>query len=150
MTLYCSEHLIFSGKNTPQNLLFYKTAPIGRFQIPVIFLERKKQKNLFISTEAFVRRCSVNKVVLKNSHGSQENTCPRVSLLIKLQAWSSGTSVFLRILWKFQVHHFYKRPPMDASIPPLCLIHLKSCNCIKINPFHYQGKELLQRMFQFF
>ena len=66
MTLYCPEHLIFSGKNTPQNPLFYKTAPIGRFQIPVIFLEREKQKNLFIFTEAFVRRCSVNKIVLKN------------------------------------------------------------------------------------
>ena len=36
--------------------------------------------------EAVVRRCSVNKVFLEISQNSQENTCARVSFLIKLQA----------------------------------------------------------------
>ena len=37
-------------------------------------------------TEAVVQRCFVNKVFLEISQNSQENTCVRVSLLIKLQA----------------------------------------------------------------
>ena len=52
-------------------------------------------------TEAVVQRCS------EISQNSQENTCARVSLLMKLQALpgylflDSGTGVFLRILWSF-------------------------------------------------
>ena len=53
-----------------------------------------------------------------------------------MQAWSSDTSVFLWILWKFQPHLFYRWPSVAASTSPLCLIHLKSWNCIKINLFH--------------
>ena len=55
--------------------------------------------------EAVVRRCSVKKVFLEISQNSQENTCARVSFLIKLQALGlrpatllkrdSGTDVFL-------------------------------------------------------
>ena len=37
------------------------------------------------SSEVAIRRCSVEKMFLKISHDSQENTCPRVSFLIKLQ-----------------------------------------------------------------
>ena len=36
-------------------------------------------------TEAIVQRCSVKKVFLEISQNSQENTCARVSFLIKLQ-----------------------------------------------------------------
>ena len=38
-------------------------------------------------TEAVIQRCSVKKVFLRISQISQENTCARVSFLIKLQAW---------------------------------------------------------------
>ena len=38
------------------------------------------------STEAVAQRCSVKKVFLEISQNSQENTCARVSFLIKLQA----------------------------------------------------------------
>ena len=41
-------------------------------------------------TEAVVQRCSVKMVFLEFSQNSQENTCARVSFLIKLQA--SGLS----------------------------------------------------------
>ena len=37
-------------------------------------------------SEAVVQRCSVKKVVLEISQNSQENTCAKVSFLIKLQA----------------------------------------------------------------
>ena len=60
-------------------------------------------------TEAVVRRCSVEKVFLQISKNSQENTCVRVSFLIKLQVWGlhlyykggSGTVAFLWILRNF-------------------------------------------------
>ena len=42
----------------------------------------------FINTEAFVQRCSLKKVFLENSQNSKENTCARVSFLIKLQTWA--------------------------------------------------------------
>ena len=42
----------------------------------------------YLTTEAVTERCSVKKVFLKISKSSQENTCARVSFLIKLQAIS--------------------------------------------------------------
>ena len=44
-----------------------------------------------VPSEAVVRRCSVKKVFLKTSQNSQENTCARVSFLIKRlthEAWN--------------------------------------------------------------
>ena len=40
-----------------------------------------------VDPDATVHRCSVKKVFLKISQNSQENTCARVSLLIKFQAY---------------------------------------------------------------
>ena len=40
-------------------------------------------------TEAVAQRCSVKKMFLEISQNSQENTCARVSLLIKMQALQS-------------------------------------------------------------
>ena len=39
-----------------------------------------------VSREAVAQRCSVKKVFIEISQQSQENTCARVSFLIKLQA----------------------------------------------------------------
>ena len=47
----------------------------------------QKEINIWIALEAIVQRCSVKKVFLGISQNSQENTCARVSFLIKLQAW---------------------------------------------------------------
>ena len=47
---------------------------------------------MFITTEAVVQRCSLKKMFLEISQNSQENTCTRVSFLIKFS--------FLIILWK--------------------------------------------------
>ena len=54
-----------------------------------------------VATEAIAQRCSIKKMLLEISQNSQENTCARVSFLIKLQARDSGTSVFLWILQNF-------------------------------------------------
>ena len=43
-------------------------------------------KILFLNKEAVIQRCSVRKLFLETSQNSQENTCARVSFLIKLQA----------------------------------------------------------------
>ena len=43
----------------------------------------------------------LDNVFSENSQNSQENTCVRVSFLINLQAWDSGTCVFLWILRNF-------------------------------------------------
>ena len=40
---------------------------------------------VFRSTEAVIQRCSLEKLFLEISQNSQENTCARVSFLIKLQ-----------------------------------------------------------------
>ena len=58
------------------------------------------------------------------SQNSQENTCARVSFLIKLRAWvlqlylnrESGTGFFLWILLNFKEHLFYRTPPVAASV----------------------------------
>ena len=65
-----------------------------------------------------MQRCSVNKAFLKISQNLQENTCARVSFLIKLLTKAcnfilkirSGTSVFLWILWNFQECLVYSTP----------------------------------------
>ena len=47
-------------------------------------MNRKTVKKI---TEAVVQRCSIKKVLIKFLQNSQENTCARVSFLIKLQTW---------------------------------------------------------------
>ena len=41
------------------------------------------------------QRCSVKKLFVKISQNSQENTCARVSFLIKLQAWGIFFTEFI-------------------------------------------------------
>ena len=49
-------------------------------------LQNKNRLTGFRGSEAVVLRSSVKKVFLEISQSSQENTCARVSFLIKLQA----------------------------------------------------------------
>ena len=68
------------------------------------------------------KRCSAKKVLLKISQNSQENTCARVSFLIKLQALRPAT--LLKTLAQvlscefceiFKNNFFYRTPLMAAS-----------------------------------
>ena len=52
------------------------------------------------------RRCSTKKVFLQISQNLQENTCAKVSFLIKLHAWG----VFLWILRNFFTEHLRTTP----------------------------------------
>ena len=64
-----------------------------------------------IITEAAVQRCSVKKVFLEIS---QENTCDRVSFLIKLQ--ETLAQVFSCEFCEISKNTFsYRKPPMAAS-----------------------------------
>ena len=47
-------------------------------------------------SEVVAQRCSVKKVLLEILQNSQENTCARVSILIKLQADASNFTEHLR------------------------------------------------------
>ena len=55
--------------------------PRQHFKNKILILSAKND------SEAAVRRCSVKMVFWKISQNSQENTCPRLPFLIKLQTW---------------------------------------------------------------
>ena len=65
----------------------------------VAFIPNLDDRYFFIlrCAEAVTRRCSVKNLFLKILKNSQENTCARVSFLIKLQLYyrDPGTGVFL-------------------------------------------------------
>ena len=83
-----------------------KPGVIDHSNLKYLYFPRKETSH---DEEAVVQRCSVKNVFLEISQNSQENTCARVSFLIKLRA--SGlqlylkrdpdTGVFLRILQNF-------------------------------------------------
>ena len=77
-----------------------------------------QQKNdvtmpLSVTFRSSHRRCSEN-VFLGISQNLQENTCARVSFLIKLWKKDSGKGVFLWILQNFQEHFFHRTPLGDC------------------------------------
>ena len=51
-------------------------------------LKHKHFNKNTLAKQAVFQRCSVKKVFLENSQNSQENTCARVSISLKLQASS--------------------------------------------------------------
>ena len=71
--------------------------------------------------EAVVHRCSVKKVFLEISQISQENTCARVSFLIKLQAWDifikkeTLAQVCSCEIWEISKNTFSYRTPLVAA-----------------------------------
>ena len=52
--------------------------------------------NIMVSSEAAVQRCSVKKAFLEISQNSEENTCAKVSFLIKLQALAFRPATWLK------------------------------------------------------
>ena len=85
------------------NVLFLKSSIVERLKAKL-----GKQTNVnkelstkihFILIEAVVQRCSVKKVSLEISQNSQENTCARVSFLIKLQASFLRTPFLIEHHW---------------------------------------------------
>ena len=64
-----------------ENFVFYAVL-ISLYPIIPLFPSKRVGRG----PEAFAQRCSVKKVFLEISQNSQENTCARVSFLMKLQA----------------------------------------------------------------
>ena len=81
----------------------------------------------FALPEAVSQRCSVKKVFIEISQNSQENTCARVSFLIKLQASASNfikketlAQVFSCEFCKISKNTFsYRTPPVAAFTLPV-------------------------------
>ena len=79
MSLFCSSNLQISSVNKTKLQLEYH---INAFLTNILILyPLKKTEKVWFSdgSEAVTRRCSVEKVFLKISQNSQENTCARVS-----------------------------------------------------------------------
>ena len=75
-----------------------------------------------VITEAVVQRCSVKKMFLEVSQNSQENTCARVSFLIKLQTEACNfikketlTQVFSYEFCEISKNIFFRRTPLVAA-----------------------------------
>ena len=81
-----------------------------------------KYEYLLRNTEAVVQRCSVKRVFLEISQNSQENTCARVSFLIKLQAEvfnfikkETLAQVFSCEFCEISKNTFFHRTPLAAA-----------------------------------
>ena len=97
-------------------LIELRISPGCSYEFNVVYVQRE--------TEAVARRCSVKKVFLEISQNSQENTCGRVSFLIKLffnKAFffikkKTLAQVFSCEFCKISKNTFsYRTPPVAAS-----------------------------------
>ena len=73
-------------------------------------MEHNKNK---LFEEAVAGRCSVQMMFLKISQNSQENTCVRVSFVIKLKAWSLK---HLRTTASVFFQHVHSETVIDAIL----------------------------------
>ena len=71
------------------------------------------KRQILKSIETIAQRCSVKKMFLEISQNSPENTCARVSILIKLQA--SGPEEICEICEIFENTFYYRTSPVAAS-----------------------------------
>ena len=78
----------------------------------------EKEFNTLLQTEAVVQRCSVEKVFLEISQNPQENTCAKVSFLIKLQSLGQVLSYEFCEISK---NTFFYRTPLVATSTQMTL-----------------------------
>ena len=99
----------------------------------------------FGKSEAVVRRCSVREVFLEISQNSQENTCVRVSFLIKLQSlWHRCFPVnFAKFLRTPFFTEYLRWLPLGNSLP-FTILQSEICfweNCLQ--NFLVDGEKLI-------
>ena len=84
----------------------------------------KENEKKLRSSELVVQRCSVKKVFLEISQNWQENTCARVSFLIKVQAHAYACNLikkealaqmFSCQFCEISKNRFFKRTPLVAG-----------------------------------
>ena len=100
-------------KHTSEHL-FYRTAPSGCFKMSVIFSKNEKPKKNLIPPEAVVRRCSVNKGVLKNfTKLTGKHLCQSLSFnkFVGLRLWHKCFSVNF---WKISIAPILKKTFRDC------------------------------------
>ena len=107
------EHLLGDCFCKVTKMKLYFTLDIQKFTI---------SNRITHNTVAVVRRCSVKKVSLEITQHLQENTCARVSFLIKLQALKPAT-LFKRRLW----HRCF--PVNVAKFLRIPFLQNTSCGC---------------------
>ena len=95
--------------------------------------------------EAVARRCFVKKVFLEISRNSQENTCTRVSFLIKSQAEACNfikkqtlAQVFSCEFCKISKNTFYYRTPFVAA--SAFIKHMFNVEYFQNHTHHYEKK----------
>ena len=119
-------HFLQASSNILSLFWKFSTFLIGWIRMTYVLLKSlalflkpiAQQKNdvtmpLSVTFRSSHRRCSEN-VFLGISQNLQENTCARVSFLIKLWKKDSGKGVFLWILQNFQEHFFHRTPLGDC------------------------------------
>ena len=74
------------------------------------------------TTEAVAQTCSVKKVLLEISQNSQENTCAKVSVLIKLEASSRAPPVAASEIYGLYIF----RKKIHKHMYIICLVYLIS------------------------
>ena len=96
------------------------------------------------TAEAVARRCSVKKVFIEISQNSRENTCSRVSFLIKLPAWGPATLLLKKRLWHkcfpLNFAKFLRTPFLTEHLRRLLLKQLKIILQICTTSIHYNSK----------
>ena len=113
---------------------FISMLPMLSIDFPKIYVSNN---SLNSSTEAVVQMCSVKKLFLEILQNSQENTCARVSFLIKLQAVKEHLwwlFLFLEISLNSQ-EHTWARVSFLIKLQAGLQLYLKSwmqaCNFIE-------------------
>ena len=105
-----------------ENFIFC-AAPMETFP-SIEYMNKTIKAKTFLHTVTVIQRCSVKKRFLEISQNSQENTCTRVSFLMKLQAWACNVikkrtlaQVFFCEICEFSKSTFcYRTTPVAASV----------------------------------
>ena len=82
----CEFYELFKNTSFTEQLRTIASDALDFIFVSRFALENTKACLVTVVTEAITWRCSVRKLFLEVSQKSQENTCARVSFLIKLQA----------------------------------------------------------------
>ena len=89
------------------------------------FFEKKNEVHKMILYRSSHQRCSVRKVFFEISRNSHENSCARVSFLIKLEA--SGLQLYWESIWKFNERVGWTEDTLDC-----CRKILQPPNVVKL------------------
>ena len=109
-----NKQLNLPGTSTPQNTFFTEQLPAVALKCQLFFSKNEKPKKNLIPPEAVVRRCSVNKGVLKNfTKLTGKHLCQSLSFnkFVGLRLWHKCFSVNF---WKISIAPILKKTFRDC------------------------------------